>query len=267
MIRAIAALCLTIAAAAPAAAEGVFGQKLDYARLSLHAGWAEGARRVAGLRLELAPGWKTYWRSPGDAGVPPQFDWSGSENLAAAEVLWPSPEVFSSFGARTIGYSGRMVLPVVLTPEDPAKPVKVRLDFAYGVCREICIPAVETIALDIPPGAPEEGGVFIRAALDSRPATAEQAGLSATCEVTGAGEERRFSAALDYALPPVSAPVVVVEGPEGVWFGPAETRVEGARVAVAAPVETEAGRWIDRAALTMTVLSPEGAASIEGCAG
>lgn len=266
MVRALAVL-LMIAAAVPAAAQGVFGQKVDYARLTLHAGWAEDGGRVAGLRMELAPGWKTYWRQPGDLGVPPQFDWSGSENLAAVEVLWPAPEVFLTYGARTIGYTGRMVLPLALTPEDPAQPVKLRLGFAYGVCNEICIPAAETLALDIPADAPEDGAHFIRSALAARPVSAAEAGLSAACDVTGAGADRLFSAALTYDDPPAEPPIVVIEGPEGVWFGPAETSVAGGRVAVAAEVRTEAGRWIDRAALTMTVLSPDGAAAVDGCAG
>ncbi|MCX8508161.1 MAG: protein-disulfide reductase DsbD family protein, partial [Rhodobacteraceae bacterium] len=45
-------------------------------------GWrTESGSQMAALRLTMAPGWKTYWRAPGDAGIPPRFDWTGSANL------------------------------------------------------------------------------------------------------------------------------------------------------------------------------------------
>lgn len=263
----IPALALGLLAAGAAAGQGLFGAKTDYATLSLHSGWAEADRRVAGLRLELAPGWKTYWRSPGDSGVPPHFDWSGSENLAAVAVDWPAPEVFESFGATTIGYKGRMVLPLTLTPVDPARPIDLRLAFTYGVCDEICIPAREEVAMTIPPGAPEEGGVFIRAALRDRPVGAAEGGVTAAaCRVEGAGETRRFTADIAFAAPPAAPPLVVVEGPEGVWFGPVETRMVNGALTADGAVHTEAGRWIDRSELSVTLLSDAGAVALPGCA-
>src|SRR5205823_10017796 len=57
-----------------------------------------------GLQFELAPHWKVYWRSPGDAGYPPHLDWAGSENLAGAAVAWPAPGRFTVSGLETMGY-------------------------------------------------------------------------------------------------------------------------------------------------------------------
>lgn len=255
-----AALALTLLAGAA----GAGGAEMS--ALSLHSGWAEGDRRVAGLRMELAEGWKTYWRNPGDAGVPPQFDWSGSKNLAAAEIHWPAPHVFDAYGSRTIGYKERLVLPLTLTPEDPDEPIGLRLKVSYGVCSDICVPRFQELTLAIPPGAPEEGGYFIRRALAELPAPAAEAGISVDCGVEGAGASRRFNAEIRYEAPPVAAPVVVVEGPEGVWFGPVDARIGADGVLAEGPVETEAGRWIDRSSLRVTILGEDGAADLQGCA-
>lgn len=261
-IRAVMALAVLTGAAE---AQSLFGGG-QMSALTLHSGWAENDKRMAGLRMELAEGWKTYWRNPGDAGVPPQFDWSGSENLAAAEIHWPAPHVFETYGTRTIGYKERLVLPLTLTPVDPGLPIVLRLGVSYGVCSDICVPRFEELTLTIPPGAPEDGGYFIRRALAELPAPAAEAGISAQCAVEGAGPSRRFSAEIRYEAPPAAAPVVVVEGPEGVWFGPVDARIGAGGVLAEGPVETEEGRWIDRSRLRLTILGEHGAADLNGCA-
>ena len=53
---------------------------------------------MAAVEIRLAPGWHTYWRVPGEAGIPPRFDWSGSQNLAAVAYEWPRPEIIVSYG-------------------------------------------------------------------------------------------------------------------------------------------------------------------------
>lgn len=95
----------------------------------------------AGLDITLDKGWKTYWRMPGDAGVPPQFDWSGSKNIKSASVLWPAPKRYSDAGGETVGYKDRIVFPLDLTPEDAGRPIELALEAFFGVCEAICIPA------------------------------------------------------------------------------------------------------------------------------
>src|SRR6516165_3721570 len=66
-----------------------------------------------GLELRLTPGWHTYWRNPGDAGIPPAIDWNGSENFAGAEVAWPAPKRLPPVGGlETVGYVDGVVLPI-----------------------------------------------------------------------------------------------------------------------------------------------------------
>jgi DsbC/DsbD-like thiol-disulfide interchange protein len=107
----------------------------------------------AGVEIKLKTGWKTYWRYPGDAGVPPRFDWSGSENLAAVDVKWPAPVRFvDESGAKSIGYHGDIVFPLMVRPVDPARPVKLKLKLDFAVCEKLCVPADAELLLEIPAG-------------------------------------------------------------------------------------------------------------------
>jgi DsbC/DsbD-like thiol-disulfide interchange protein len=95
---------------------------------------------VAGVQLRMDRGWKTYWRNPGDSGVPPTFDWTGSKNLKRAEVLYPAPYRFAGAGGTAIGYDDEVVFPVKVTPERDGEPIELKLAFAYGLCKDLCIP-------------------------------------------------------------------------------------------------------------------------------
>ncbi|MFZ1467406.1 MAG: protein-disulfide reductase DsbD domain-containing protein, partial [Paracoccaceae bacterium] len=111
-------------------------------RADLRPGWqTKTGAHMAAVTLDLAPGWKTYWRSPGDAGIPPQFDWSASENLKSVRIHWPAPIVFHTNGYATIGYKGGVVLPVEVEAKDPSRPVTLRAEVQLGICRDICLPA------------------------------------------------------------------------------------------------------------------------------
>lgn len=95
---------------------------------------------MAGVQLRMKPGWKTYWRNPGDSGVPPHFDWTGSTNLRHAEVLYPAPHRFADANGTAIGYEDEIVFPVKLVPEREGEPIKLKLAFEYGLCKDLCIP-------------------------------------------------------------------------------------------------------------------------------
>ena len=100
----------------------------------------DGAAVQLGLEFRLAPGWKVYWRSPGDAGLPPTLDWAGSANLAGAEISWPAPRRFSAYGLETIGYEDAVVLPIAAHLAEPGKTLSLRAAIQYLTCKEICIP-------------------------------------------------------------------------------------------------------------------------------
>lgn len=114
----------------------------------------------AGLDITLAAGWKTYWRMPGDAGVPPQFDWSRSRNVKSVTVLWPAPTRFTDKGGETVGYKDRVVFPLDVVAKDPARPIDLALDAFLGVCEVICIPVKLDLSLLQSAASPEEASLI-----------------------------------------------------------------------------------------------------------
>lgn len=96
-----------------------------------------------GLQVELAPGWDTYWRTPGESGVPTQLDWSESVNLAEAIVEWPLPRRLRAYDVETFVYTGEVVIPITVRSENPNQPLAVNLRVDYGVCKDICIPLTD----------------------------------------------------------------------------------------------------------------------------
>lgn len=129
------------------------------ARVRLLAGADQPGKGVlAGVEIVMAEGWKTYWRNPGEAGVPPNFDWSGSSNTASIKVGYPAPMRISDPAAEMIGYKTSVLFPISVMPQVPGEPVDLRLTLEFAVCREICIPAQATLELKLPParrlGAP-----------------------------------------------------------------------------------------------------------------
>ena len=100
----------------------------------------QAGRIAGGIEIVLEPGWYTYWRNPGEAGLPPVFDFSGSENVADVEVQYPAPERYDDGTSVSLVYRDEVVFPVTVTPVEPGKPVKLMLDARFGVCREVCIP-------------------------------------------------------------------------------------------------------------------------------
>jgi len=102
----------------------------------------------AGIEIRLDPGWKTYWRYPGDTGIPPTFDFSGSQNVKSAIVEWPAPEQFSDgAGGHSIGYVGDVILPLKITPATAALPSTLHLNLSYAVCGTLCVPAKAALEL------------------------------------------------------------------------------------------------------------------------
>jgi DsbC/DsbD-like thiol-disulfide interchange protein len=209
------------AAALPALAEAplVQGEVLR--------GWqTRDLGQMAGLHLQLAPGWKTYWRAPGDAGIPPAFDWSGSDNIKSVRVYWPSPHVFTLNGLTTIGYSGDVVLPIEITPRDPTQPVRLRGGVELGVCSDICVPATLTFDTVIDgPGGPHQA---ISAALDSRPHSGHDAGVTSIhCTVEPLKDGLRVEARLTLPSTGGEETVVIEPGQSGIWVDQARVSRDG----------------------------------------
>src|SRR5215472_16261724 len=103
----------------------------------------------AGIEIRLATGWKTYWRYPGDSGVPPVFDFSKSENIKSVSIRWPAPHRFTDDGGASIGYKGGVIFPVQVVRENPKRPATLRLGLDYAVCEKLCVPAKGEAVLEL----------------------------------------------------------------------------------------------------------------------
>ncbi|WP_249581691.1 protein-disulfide reductase DsbD domain-containing protein [Thermohalobaculum sediminis] len=252
---------------APALAQAIVstGESFVTARLAVGPRSGDGLRE-AGLVLDIAKGWKTYWRNPGEAGIPPAFDWSGSRNVADIEIDWPRPTSFESFGMRTLGYARQVVLPLRIHPVDPAAPVGLDLRVALGVCSDICILEETRVQREIPAGAEGEDAALIAAARATVPGPGAGQGLvSAVCRVTGTGTDRGFTARLvfDKAL---ADPTIVLEGPADSWFHGTEIASDGAEIAVSSQLSlVDPAAWIERGDLRISVFAGDVAADIRGC--
>ncbi len=242
-------------------------------RLGLRTGWREpDGRHVAALVVTLAPGWKTYWRAPGDAGIPPVFDWSGSRNLAGVVVHWPRPVVFDQAGMTSIGYVDEMVLPLEVVPADPAAAIDLDAEVTLGVCRDICVPVTARFAARlVAPGAADP---HIRAALAHAPAPLRG---RVTCRITPIADGLRLEAMLPRgwagdgsaatgAVDAVDAVAVEVSDP-AVWVSQAELSQRGGRVAATADLVPPAGApfALDRSSIRFTVIAGAVVAETAGC--
>ncbi|SEM80660.1 protein-disulfide reductase DsbD family protein [Palleronia pelagia] len=117
-------------------------------------GVPEGAGTLsAGLDLKLGDGWKTYWRSPGEVGIPPSIDWAGSENIAGVSFLWPAPERFTAFGIENFGYRDEVVFPLRIALDRPGAPARLKALVSLLVCSDICVPQDFELSLSLPRGA------------------------------------------------------------------------------------------------------------------
>lgn len=259
-------LCGLLALAAPAGAEPP-PRAADMVQAEILPGWRQGGTHLAGLRLRLAPKWKTYWRSPGEAGVPPVFDFSASENLAGVEVLWPAPRLFSLNGLRTLGYAREVVLPIRVTPRDAGREVRLAGQVELGLCRDICLPVTLGIDARLPAGA-QPHDPAIAAALEALPRAGVEAGLSSLrCRVEPIRDGLRLTAELD--LPPQGGEemAVIETADPAIWVSEAETRRSGRRLTAAADLVPASGApfLLDRSGLRLTVVGEQGTVDIAGC--
>ncbi len=144
-------------------------QQGSHAAVRLLAGSRSGAVLLGGIAFQLEPGWKTFWRTPGDSGVPPRFDFSKSDNVDAVTVLWPAPSKFpDGAGGHSLGYKEQVVLPLRIAATNADRPITLRATVSFAVCAKLCIPAEASMELAFASVASAEDST-LAAALDMVP--------------------------------------------------------------------------------------------------
>lgn len=216
------------------------------------------SRVAAALELDLADGWKTYWRMPGDAGVPPTFDWQGSVNLGSLKVLYPAPQRLPEAGAETIGYKKHVLFPIVVTPKS-AGPVSLQLDLELGVCKEICVPAQAKLSAELPvqgKAAPYPAAVTTALGqVPQPPRPGAPALVAKKAELTGAKPHLRLEA----RFPDPEGADLFIEAPESIYV-PMAKRTGGRDVVTfEVTLSPSVAQDLRGKALTVTLVSAKGA--------
>lgn len=226
----------------------------------------DSQRVMLGLEFQLAPHWKIYWRSPGDAGYPPHLDWAGSENLADAAIAWPAPERFSVLGLETVGYSGAVVLPITARTLRAGAALRLRAQLDYLTCSEICIPYKTNLALDLPPTGSGDGEGPAYAQLIARyQALVPGDGAASGIALEGAALRAGTTPVLELRIKSrheLVAPDAFVESPQAVAFGaPTEVTEASGETLLRLPVS---GDWTSLLGQPLAVTLVDGASAMSG---
>ncbi len=185
-----------------------------------------GKASQAFLELSLDPGWKTYWRMPGDAGVAPSFDWAEAINIGTATVEYPAPHRMADQGGEAVGYKTAVVFPITLQARDTTAASTVVVTFSYGICKNICVPAELKLTGDCHGPSPAH-----QAALDAVPRSGRKVrpGDPKLVAVTGSvmSVPPRLMVDVDFGKDADSTDLFI-EAPEGLFVPlPAPARPDG----------------------------------------
>ncbi len=174
LFRALTAALLVVASASAHAAGAVVSTEQVRAELVAHApeGLAPGKPMWLGLAIDHAPHWHTYWKNPGDSGLPTTLQWTLPPNVEAGEIDWPTPQRLPIGPLVNYGYEGRLLLPVPLTlPANfGADALRVQLRADWLVCKDVCIPESGEFVLELPARSATAGhAARFEAAFKARP--------------------------------------------------------------------------------------------------
>ncbi|MCC8964982.1 cytochrome C biogenesis protein [Bradyrhizobium sp. Pear76] len=202
-------------------------QQDTHSAVRLLAGSRSGAVLLGGIAFQLQDGWKTYWRTPGDSGVPPRFDFSKSDNVDAVTVMWPAPRQFDDgAGGTSLGYKHQVVLPLRIVAKNPDKPLVLRADISYAVCEKLCVPVEAKAELAFASVASTEDAALSEA-LNAVPKPAN-IGDPTPFTIRDVKRDDKNNVLVDVAAPDNKDLSLFVEGPTPDWALPVPKLVEHA---------------------------------------
>jgi DsbC/DsbD-like thiol-disulfide interchange protein len=181
---------------------------------------ADRAPLRAGVELRLGTGWKTYWRYPGDSGVPPRFDFSKSTNVKSVTVRWPAPHRFTDEGGASIGYKGGVLLPLEVVPANPKQPVTLRVSLEYAICEKLCVPATGSAALALGAAASFDAALAAAEAQVPKPAALGDGAPLAIRSIKREAGTPNARVVVEVAAPQAPPLDLFVEGPTEDWALP-----------------------------------------------
>ncbi|MBV8564709.1 MAG: hypothetical protein JO273_04550 [Methylobacteriaceae bacterium] len=241
------------------------------ARLLAVGGGGDGTYR-AGIEIRLDPNTITYWRMPGEAGAPPVFSYSGSDNVAEARMLFPAPRKFDEGGAAAFGYDHDVIFPLRVTARDATRPVTLHVNLVYAACEKICIPVRAEAQLPLPQTPPSGPFEDALAAFEAQVPVKQALGADAALTITGvhalegdlAAGNGHFSVVGRLAGKPGRLDLFA-EGPEG-WYleaGPVQAAPDGTFVAPVTIAAMPKGSDVAATLFTFTLVAGDQAIEVE----
>ena len=229
----------------------------------LRPGWriAKGIH-MAALQLDLAPGWKTYWRQPGDSGLAPRFDFSQSEGVQTVEVIYPTPGISWLGGSRNIRYDTRVIFPLQLSVDNTADITLIgRIEI--GVCRELCMPVTLNLSARLSAQAPVD-----RLIETARAAVPKPGAGKLTCAFSAAEEGMKLEIVVPSSERPFDHAAIELDN-QRLWIDTPKLERRDGRLMITAQIMTPTGQpmAIGREGVTTTLFAPNGAFEYRGCLG
>ncbi|WP_254054667.1 protein-disulfide reductase DsbD domain-containing protein [Roseovarius sp. EL26] len=265
-MRFVFSLCVALCSLLPMLA--LAGPADDIVDARILPGWrGTNGQHTSALQLTLKDGWKTYWRAPGDAGIPPRFNWQGSQNLAGVEVVWPAPIVFNQSGLQSLGYKNVLVLPLKITPKRAGKAISLDGKIEIGVCQDICVPVSLKVSQELPQQAGKRDPRIV-AALAEQPYSAREAGVShVSCQVTPVQNGIKLNAKITLPRKGKSEFVAIEAGDPKIWVAQAETMRRGQTLYAETTLYHADSRpfALNRSDLRITVIGGKSTVDIQGC--
>ncbi|MEP3347428.1 MAG: protein-disulfide reductase DsbD domain-containing protein [Litoreibacter sp.] len=262
--------CLSaLALLTPAASAQVLTNDMsEVVTVDILPGWLDAnGIHYAGLKFTMAPEWKTYWRAPGDGGLPTLLEWDESENLDDVKMLWPTPQVFRQHGLRSIGYDTDFILPLALKPEGDG-PIELDGLLRFGLCKEICLP----VSIDLQATLQSDQKEYVSEvsqALANRPMTAALAQVKrADCSVDYLEGRAEIRVQLDMpAFDGKNEALVIEAANKDLWISEPKVARDGNILSSTAEVLTHDATpfELDLTQLRMTVITTQNAVDIFGC--
>jgi DsbC/DsbD-like thiol-disulfide interchange protein len=232
--------------------------------LEILSGWrSESGSHVAALKLHMAPEWVTYWRVPGDAGIPPRLSLSGSRNIKSVAFSWPRPTAETKNGLTSFVYYDQVVVPLTLTLNDPTKPARLKGKIEVGVCAEICIPVQLKFNTELPPRNRSAHLEITNAqALAAKPSSAR-----ATCKFTPSSTGMGVRIALPLAKLTGREFGIIEHSDQSLWVAPATLERKGNTLWVTTEISQQGAvpSGMQRSDLRITALGDREMVEFTGC--
>lgn len=256
----IIATCITmLGIAGPATAQGITSADIQ-------SGWMGfDGKYVAAFEMHLTPEWKTYWRAPGDAGIPPEFHFHGSQNVKSVEIIWPRPVPFGPDDLRSVGYLEHVMLPFKITPLDATAPIKVSLQTMMGVCKDICIPVELQIDKTLDPTQRKPVPKLVAGMLDV-PIDKTQK-MTVTCSFGQNAKDWTLETTFSHpSLGDMETLIIESANPDH-WIALRSSNRDGETFKASARIKSNTGQAIAlaRSDLRFTLISTSQAIEVRGC--